>query len=304
MPASWFAGRPAVAATVGALAIAFSGILFRLAEVSAETGAFFRCLYALPPLVVLAAVEDSRLGPRARRARVLALVAGLFFAADLILWHRAIEYVGAGLATVLGNTQVVMVGLVAWVLLNERPARSALAAIPIVFGGVVLISGVVGSGAYGSNPGLGVVFGVLTGVMYTGFLLTLRAGNADLRRPAGPLADATAMSAAACAVAGAALGELDLAPAWESQAWLLLLALSSQVVGWLLISVSLARLPAVLTSILLTLQPVASVVLAAVLVAESPSPAQIAGVAAILLGLIVASVGRAAGSRAPVAEVG
>ena len=39
----------------------------------------------------------------------LALLAGMFFAADLIFWHQAIADVGAGLATVLGNLQVVIV---------------------------------------------------------------------------------------------------------------------------------------------------------------------------------------------------
>src|SRR5919198_6068141 len=141
--------RPALSALAGATAIAFSGILFRLADVSPATGAFFRCLYALPPLLVLARLEERRFGPRSARARWLAVVAGLFFAADLVLWHHAIDAVGAGLATVLGNTQVLLVGLIAWVLLGERPGGRSLAAIPVVMTGVVLISGAVGSGAYG-----------------------------------------------------------------------------------------------------------------------------------------------------------
>ena len=37
-------------------------------------------------------------------------------------------------------------------------------------------------GAYGSNPRLGAVYGVLTGIAYSGFLLTLRQGSRDLRR--------------------------------------------------------------------------------------------------------------------------
>ena len=41
-----------------------------------------------------------------------------------------------------------------------------------------------------------------------------------------------------------AVGDLDWVPDLEAQAWLVLLALSSQVLGWLLISVSLPRLPA------------------------------------------------------------
>src|SRR5262245_58667914 len=132
--------HPARAALAGALAIAFSGILYRTAHVSPETGDFFRCAYALPALWVFVRFEERLLGPRPRRLRLTAWAAGAFFAADLLLWHHAIEAVGAGLSTVLGNTQVVLVGLLAWALFRERPARSALAAIPIAMAGVVLIS--------------------------------------------------------------------------------------------------------------------------------------------------------------------
>jgi drug/metabolite transporter (DMT)-like permease len=223
---------------------------------------------------------------------LLAWLAGVFFAADLILWHNAIELVGAGLATVLGNVQVVLVGLLAWALLGERPDRSSLAAIPIVGLGVVLISGALEQGAYGSNPQLGAVYGVLTGIAYAGFLLVLRQGSKDLRRPAGPLFTATLSSAICCAAIGAAIGDLDLTPSLSATGWLVVLALSSQVVGWLLISSSLPRLPAVVTSILLTLQPVLSVIFAALIVDESPSRLQLAGAGCILAGLIVATVGR------------
>ena len=291
--------RPVVAVLGGALAIAFSGILFRLAHVSASTGAFYRCLWALPPLWLLARWEDSRFGPRPRRARRLAWLAGAFLSADLVLWHNAIEQVGAGLATVLGNTQVVLVGLVTWLVLKERPDRSSVAAVPVIAAGVVLISGVVERGAYGANPRLGAVYGVLTGLAYTGFLVALRAGNQDLRRPAGPLFDATCAGALGSAAIGAAVGDLDLTPSWSAQGWLVLLALTAQVFGWLLISVSLPRLPAALTSAMLTFQPVCSVAFAALILDESPSALQLAGAGCILAGLVVAS---RRGGRAPVPE--
>src|SRR5919198_1245780 len=147
--------RPVLAVLVGAVAIAFSGILFRLAHVSPSTGAFYRCVWAPPPPALLSVREDRRFGPRPARARGLAWVAGGFFAADLVLWHHAIEQVGAGLATVLGNTQVVLVG------------------------------------------------------------------------------------------------PLDLPPSWAARGWLVALALSSKVLGGVLIAVSFPRLPAVITSILL-----------------------------------------------------
>jgi drug/metabolite transporter (DMT)-like permease len=193
---------------------------------------------------------------------------------------------------VLGNTQVVLVGLIAWALLSERPPRAALTAIPIVAFGVLLISGVLEDGAYGDNPPLGALYGVLTGVAYSGFLIALREGNRDVRRPAGPLFDATFSAALGCAAIGVAVGDLDLTPSWSATGWLILLALSSQVFGWLLISVSLPRLPAALLSVMLTFQPLCSVLFAALLLDESPSALQLVGAACILAGLVVASVSR------------
>jgi drug/metabolite transporter (DMT)-like permease len=219
-------------------------------------------------------------------------VAGAFFALDLMFWHRSIEAVGAGLATVLGNLQVVLVALVAWMLLGERPGARLVAAIPVAIVGIVLISGVLEEGAFGRDPVLGVIFGGLTALAYTVFLLVLRRGNADLRRPAGPLFDATATAAVVAAVGGWILGELDPWPGWPAQGWLVVLALTAQVAGWLLISVSLPRLPAAITSVLLTIQPVGAVLLAMALLDEDPSALQLVGVALVLAGVVVVALSR------------
>jgi drug/metabolite transporter (DMT)-like permease len=283
--------NPVFTALLGAAGIAFSSILFKLSHVSPSTGAFWRCLWAVPPLLLLAWLEDRRYGPRERRSRLLAAAAGVFLALDLIVWHRAIEEVGAGLSTVLANLQVVLVAPIAWLVLSERPRARALAGIPIALIGVVLISGVLGSGAYGRNPGLGAAYGVLTGFAYTGFLLTLRQSSGDRRRVAGPLSDATVVSAVVAALLGLALGDLDLTPSLRAQGWLVLLALSSQVVGWLVISISLPRLPAALGSVLLTVQPVISVLFAAAILGEKPSTLQLTGMAVVLVALLVASTG-------------
>ena len=286
--------RPVPAVLVGAVAIAFSGILFRVSHVSPSTGAFWRCVWALPALWFLTRRENERFGPAPRRARIVAWCAGAFLAVDLVLWHRTVELVGAGLATVLGNTQVVLVGLLAWALLGERPHRGAFAAIPVIGVGVVLISGTLERGAYGSDPSRGALYGVLVGIAYSGFLLMLREGSRDLRRSAGPLYDATLAGALGCAAIGAVVGNLDVTPSWAATGWLFLLAQSSQVVAWLLIAGSLPRLPAVMTSILLTLQPVCSVLFAAAILGESPSGLQLGGAACILAGLLTATIGQRA----------
>lgn len=284
--------RPVLAAVAGAGCIAASATLVRLADTTPATAATFRCLYALPVLALLMVREDRRYGRRPARDRRLAAAAGVFFAADLLFWHHAIAAVGAGIATVLGNLQVVFVGLIAWWLLHERPSARLVAAVPVVLVGVVLISGVVGSDAYGEDPGRGVVLGILTSLTYAGFLLLLRRGSHDLRRAAGPLFDATLVGFLVSAAVGPFVGGLDLVPTWPAHGWLLTLAISSQVVGWLLISVSLPRVPAALTSVVLLLQPVASVVLAAVVLDERPSRVQLAGCAIVLVGVVSATAGR------------
>ena len=282
--------KPVVAAAVGALFVAWSGILVRLAETTPVTVAIYRCAYALPVLAVITRFETRRHGSLPSRSRNLALIAGVFFAADLIFWHNAIEAVGAGLATVLGNLQVLIVGFAAWLFLSEKPQRSLFAAIPLVVAGVVLISGVTGD-AYGASPVLGVIFGVATSIAYAAFILVLREGSGDLRRIAGPLFYATLMATGTATLYAVIFGGVEWNPGWPAQGWLGTLAMTSQVMGWLFISRSLPRLPAAITSVILLLQPVGAMILAAVILDERPSLAQIGGAVLILVGVVVAIAG-------------
>jgi drug/metabolite transporter (DMT)-like permease len=295
------AARPRGLAVAGALTIAFSSILVRLSHTSPSTSAIFRCVYALPLLAVLAVREDRRAGRAGRRSareRRLAWVAGVFLGVDLICWHRAIADIGAGLATVLANLQVVAVPLLAWALLGERPGRRVLVALPVVLAGVVLISGALEQGAYGSDPTAGALLGVATGLTYAGFILVFRHGSAGRRPPAGPLFDVTVSAAATTLAGGLLLGDVDLVPTWPGHAWLVTLALTSQILGWLLISTSLPLLPAAIASMLLTIQPIGSMVLGAIIFGEAPTALQIGGVAALLAGVVAVSRTRA-GAPAP-----
>ena len=301
-PLDRLASRPVTAAVLAALVISFTGVLVRLADVEPATAAVFRCVYALPVLWFLARSEERRFGPRAPGQRRLAVIAGLFFAADLVAWHYAIAMVGAGLATVLGNTQVVFVAVAAWLFFGERLTARLVVALIIALGGVVLISGVVGGEAYGENPVAGVLLGLFTGAAYAGFLLVQRRGNRDPRRPAGPLLDATASAALASAAAGVVLGEISFLPTWPSAGWLVILALSAQVVGYLLISVALPRLPSAVTSIVLLIQPVAAVGLAMLILGESPSPTQLLGVGLVVGGVLLATARAPRGRQASGAE--
>jgi len=272
------------------MCIAFSGIFYKEAHVTPETATAFRCLYGLPILALVGWVEHRRYGPLPSRAVWLAIIAGVFFAGDLLSWHHAVDQVGAGLATVLGNLQVIVVAFVAWLVFGERPPRSVLFGLPVVLAGVVLISGIVGQDAYGANPALGAGLGIVTALAYAGYLLIIRRGSSDLCRPAGPVAISTASTAVVAIVFGLAVGQFDPVPSWPSHGWLALVGITSQSIGYLVISISLPRLPAALTSIILLAQPVATVLLARVLLDETPSPEQLLGVALVIAGIGVATI--------------
>jgi drug/metabolite transporter (DMT)-like permease len=275
--------RIVLVAIAGALIISTSAPLVRMAEVSPATSALFRCAYAVPPMLVLAWLERRRLGPLPGRARNLAWLAGLLFALDLLFWHHSIDYVGAGLATVLGNLQVFIVAFAAWAVFRERPSNRLMLATPVVFVGVVLISGVFDSAAYGANPALGVLTGIATSIAYAGFMLLLKAGAG---RAVGPIAHATAVATLAIAALSPLFGGADFAPAWPAHGWLLLLALGPQLLGWSLIAYTLPRQPAALTALLLLVQPMTTVALSAALLGERPSAAQLAGCAVIVAGVL------------------
>ncbi len=303
--------RPLVLAGLGAACISASGILIELAGTGAATAAFFRCFLALPLLAALAMLEQRRRGPRQPAVRCRAFVAGLFLSVDLVLWNHAIAEVGAGVATVLGNLQVLFVAIAAWVLFRERPGRRFLIALPVVMAGVAGVSGMIGGDEGGGHPLAGIGYGLGTSVAYAAFLLTLRRTSAGTPHVAGPLAEATAGAALGSLLIGLAFGGLQLRIGWHSLGWLLLLAMSSQTLGWLLITSSLPRLPAAISSLTLLLQPAAAMLLAYIVLGERPTLIQVAGAVVVCSGVLAASLSTPSRKppsgprpRAPVADDG
>lgn len=292
--------RPLVPVALGAICISASAILIQLAGTGPATTAFWRCLLALPVLVPLLVLEQRRLGPRPIRARLGAVLAGAFLAVDFVLWNHAISDLGAGIATVVGNMQVLFVAVAAWALFKERPQRNFLIALPVVMGGVVLVSGLTGKVPGGIHPLAGIGYGAGTSLAYAGFLLIMRRTSSRTPHVAGPLAEATASAGVTAVLLAPAFGGLQLDIGWPAFGWLLILAMSSQTFGWLLITSGLPRLPAALTSLVLLLQPAIAMLLAAIVLAEQPTLAQIAGAVAVCAGVLIAT--RAAGGP-PAADV-
>jgi drug/metabolite transporter (DMT)-like permease len=284
-------------ALAGAIVISFSAILFRLADVSPATAAFFRPAYGLPFLMALALAQRGA-PPRTPRERTAAVAAGGLMGLAFVLWMLAIDAIGAGLSTVLGNTQVVIIGLAAWILQGERPTRAALAGVPLVLLGIAATGGLGGEAAYGDAPARGVALGIANAFAYAAFLMAFRSLGRGRTVAAGLLGDASFGAALVAAVAGWATDPgFSLAPAWPAHGWLLASGVGPQVVGWLAILYALPRLPALDTSIILLMQPVLTVAWAWWLLAETPSAVQLTGVGLVLAGVALVNVSGALRAR-------
>ncbi len=282
--------RPLLAAFSGAVVISFSAIFFRLSGVEPVTGAFFRTAYAIPVLAVVWSRSRS-LDARTGRQRLGAFAAGLFLAADMTSWLTAVDLIGAGLATLVANTQVVIVPLVTWLALGERPHPIALGSMPVVLTGLALTTGLGRSDAYGEAPVAGVGLAVLAAVFYSGYLIGFRRASRFLVPPAGPLLDATIGATVGSAIIGTVMGRLDLGWVWPGHGWLLASALSSQVVGWLAIAYALPRLPAAHTSFAILLQPTLTILWGGLIFSERASVVQWAGVVLVVASIAAVTLG-------------
>ncbi len=287
--------RSMLIALAGAFLLSFAPLFYIQSETTPITGAFFRMVYAIPILLILVWYlnrEDSR----SFNTRMLTFAAGILLAIDFAGYHSAIDYIGSGIATLIGNSQVIIVTLSSWWLFGERPNRMILLALPMVMLGLVFISGIWDDEPYGEDPFKGVIASIVAAIFYSSFLILYRYSN-RIKAPSANLQfDATIGAAMGLLLIGIApLEGLDIEPinftlSWPGHGWLILLAISCQIIGWIAITFALPRLPAAHTSFAVLLQPVLTIVWGVILLSETPSLQQMVGMTLIFSAIIAVTM--------------
>jgi len=300
-PLGFATRHPRLGAALGALAISQSSPLAKLSGASPAVVTLFRGAVALPILALLARREGHAATPR---DRALAFVAGGLFALDLQCFHLSIPLLGVGLATVVPNSQVFMVGLFA-ALAGERTPKRAIAAIPLAFLGLLMLARVLdpfgANGladptviAAGSDPAQGVLWGLGAAAFYGLYLIITRriSTSASGSAAVGPftmLRDSALGTIAVSLTLALATGSLLPPEIWPGVGWLVLLALMSQVLGYPLINASIPHLPSVVGSLLLFVQPLMTLVAGVIIFGEVPTPGQLVGALFLFGGVMVAA---------------
>jgi drug/metabolite transporter (DMT)-like permease len=297
--------RTMLIALAGAVAISFSPVFYIYSDTNPSTGAFFRMLYALPALALLAYLVRKS-DTRSSRTRWTAFGAGLILAPDMLAYHSSMIFIGIGIATLIGNSQVIIVTLASWKLFGEKPNQAILISLPVVIIGLALISGIADTDPYGEDPVKGVVFGTMAAFFYSSFLILFRYSNRELAPSSSVQLDATAGAALGLLVLGLlplssmAIEPMELQPTWPGHGWLIVLAILCQVAGWLAITHALPRLPAAHTSFAILLQPVLTLVWGYVILhQEGHSQNQVIGIFLVLAAIIAVTLyGSVGGSEA------
>ena len=119
-------------ALLGSAILSFAPLIYILTETNPITGAFFRMLYALPFLLIIVYFSRS-IDTRDFKSRQLTFVAGLFLALDFLAYHTAIDYIGTGIATMIGNSQVIIVTLISWKFSVKSRTDQFLLFYPLLF---------------------------------------------------------------------------------------------------------------------------------------------------------------------------
>ncbi len=243
-----------------AFLISTSSVWVKLADLAPSVSGFYRMAIGGLVLWLWCLLSKKRLWVDGRYL-LKTLWPALFFAADLWFWHRSIEFVGPGLATVLGNFQVFFMTLFGFLFLQEKIGWRFLLGLALTFFGLFLLVGMQWSSLAGEYQ-LGVFYGLATAVAYTGFMVSLRSlqGQTQALSPAANLGWVSLLCAAMLLLESLLTQQSLVINDQQTLLSMLALGVLCQVVGWVLITQTMPLIPVSIVGLLLLLQPAMSMV--------------------------------------------
>lgn len=266
----------------GVVAISWSAIFVRWADMPGACSAFYRTLIASVVLWALFPFVRDKSRRLSRRSFWITVAGGAFFAGDVGFWNTAVMHTSAGNATFLSNISPLFVGLFTWMLTRRLPSwRFWIALLVGTIGTALIVAADLRLAlARSSADGLALVAAVCF-ALYLVITGRLREKHDVLEL----LAISTTASAVVLLLAAEGLRLPMGIPGVGSMWAVLALGLICQVGGYFGLTYALGHLPATVTSILfLTVAPLTAL-FAWMIFGERMSPMEIAGGALVLAGV-------------------
>jgi RarD protein len=276
---------------IGAIGIGFAPILVRLAEAGPSATAFWRVLFAFPVLWIWLAVQRHRGAlppqPATRKQWFMVVCAGLFFTADLAIWHWSLRLTSVTNSTLLSNIAPILVTVAAYFLFKERISWLFFVGLLLAIAGVVLLVG----GHFDARHLRGDWLAIVTAAFYAAYLLAIK----ELRNSFDPITTMAwtgLISCPAFLLVAVLSGDTLVPQSVKGWGAVVALGLVSHVGGQTLIAYALGRLPASFSAVSLLLQPVVAALLAWPILGEPITLRQILGGIVVLGGIALAHQGR------------
>ena len=224
--------------------------------------------------------------PRLLRLSLLALLGGVLFIVGV---NIAVAIAGPTITGFVAPLYAVLATLFAVPLLGERVRVATLVAFGLAFIGTALLAGAVPTGA----PAAGVVLALASAAMFGLYVVLARRWGVRYRLDGTLITIANLVGRGPLLLAAALILDpatvIPAAPEPAAIVALLTITFGSSTSGNLLLMASVRRVRAGRTSAALLLTPVASAVIAAVVLGDRLSPEGIIGAGLILAGMAVAS---------------
>jgi len=294
--------NPLAVLVFGAICVSFAPVFVKLigAERLGPTAmGFWRTLFGGLILFVLAIVRGGplRLAPR---LYLFSLLAGFIFFLDLFLWHRSVLFCGAGMATILANTQVFMTAILSYFIFREiLTLRFWIAAVSAIAGVALLVGLATDEVIFTHEYVLGIVFGLATGIVYANYLITMRwSGFREAAPDILVFMAWTSLHSALFLGLSVAIEGVPILPS-DTATWfhLISLGLVAQALGWWSITSSLAKTVASRAGLILLLQPTLAMVWGVLMFSEQFTVTQALGALVTLVAIYCGGLRSQRGER-------
>lgn len=280
---------PYAALLFSVFALALSSLFVLWAKAPGAVTAFYReaiaAVVTLIPFYFMTKAER----PFSRKHVIYAIIAGVFFAADIAVWNISVFMTSAANATLFNNTSVLWIAIFALLFFKEKLNYIFWTGWLAAAVGIIVIVGT----DYINHPtlGMGDFLSLVAALGYAGFFLATQKCRVKLGVLSSFWISATAGAIFLlpfCLALGQPLTGYSSLTYWN----FLGLAVITQVGGYSAINYALGHLPATLVSIVVLMQPVVTAILAALLVNQPIEPNQIIGGMFVLSGVIIVSRSR------------
>ncbi len=216
-----------------------------------------------------------------RQGIALVILGFVFYANIVFFFYRAVQYISPAVASLILYTYPVMVGVMGHFFLGERLNPQKIVSLIIVMAGCALVV----SGPMDRIAGRGIVYAVLTAVFYSVYIV----GNRKILLDIHPVVSAAYMGAS-CAVYFLLFQVIQGTYTFSFDAVtltaMLVLAFWSTIIGTLCFFRGMIILGASKSSIVSTIEPLFTALLAWLLLGDTISPLQWVGGICILLGVL------------------